>query len=70
VNEEYLIGLFRKAIIEAKAENLACIGEYLTRNQSLEAVGYRVRDNESMEALLRDEKALRKLAKSVLEGLK
>jgi len=70
VNEEYLIGLFRKAIIEAKAENLARIGEYLTRNQSLEAVGYRVRDNESMEALLRDEKALRKLAKAVIEAAK
>lgn len=70
MSEEYLIGLFRKAIIEAKAENLACIGEYLMRNQSLEAVCYRVRDNESMEALLRDEKALRKLAKAVIEAAK
>ena len=71
MNEEYLIGLFRKAIIEAKAENLATLG-FLMRPQLPDPVQMRqlVEDNERFENLLRDEKALRKLAKTVIETSK
>lgn len=67
MNEEYLVGLFRKALIEAKAENLAVLGDYILHGGELQMIKYRINDNEKAEFLLRDDKALRKLAKSVIE---
>ena len=71
MNEEYLIGLFRKALIEAKAENLATLG-FLMRPQLPDPVQMRqlVDDNERFEERLRDEKSLRRLAKLVIEAAK
>lgn len=70
MNEEYLVGLFRKALIEAKAENLVILGDYILHGGEMQMIKYRINDNEKAEFLLRDEKALRKLAKSVIEAAK
>ena len=73
MNEEYLVGLFRKALIEAKANNMALLGALVLDtdgDRCLDEIVYAIRRNDRYENLLRDEKALRKLAKAVIEAAK
>lgn len=66
MNEEYLIGLFRKAIIEAKADAMMNMGIMVMREDH-SRIADLVHVVDRYENLLRDEKALRKIAKSVIE---
>ena len=65
MNEEYLIGIFRKAIIEAKAEAMSTLGNFVLDSDSPDRIHALVSRVEQAEALLRDEKTLRVHARSV-----
>lgn len=69
MNEEYLIGLFRKALIEAKAERMVAMGVQVLQADA-PMVLHSVQAVERYENLLRDEKTLRRIAKSVIEAAK
>lgn len=66
MNEEYLIGLFRKSIIEAKADVMTELGRAVLRGAHPELLQELAQQVERSEVLLRDEKALRSIARSVL----
>lgn len=66
MNEEYLIGLFRKSIIEAKADVMTKLGHAVLKGDHPDLLRDLVQSIDRSELLLRDEKGLRSIARSVL----
>lgn len=66
MNEEHLIGVFRKALVAARAEVEACMGRCLAMNNDPASVRHYLDEIARCDSLLRDEKRLSALAREVL----
>lgn len=65
MNEEHLIGVFRKALVAARGPDEVSLGLVLSRGNA-EDVRFFLDEIARCDALLRDEKRLRALAREVM----